>query len=69
MVKWFRAKLYGWGWTPATWQGWAVTIGFVLYIFNTYGKSHNVYYLIFPLAILIVICYLTGETPKWRWGK
>ncbi len=21
---WFKRKLYGWGWTPATWQGWAV---------------------------------------------
>lgn len=21
---WFRAKRYGWGWRPVTWQGWAV---------------------------------------------
>lgn len=20
-------------------------------------------------GILIIICYLTGETPSWRWGK
>ena len=22
---WFRAKDYGWGWFPITWQGWLVT--------------------------------------------
>lgn len=29
---WFRAKRFGWGWYPATWQGWLVTaIYIVLY--------------------------------------
>lgn len=23
---WFKAKLYGWGWTPVTWQGWCVIL-------------------------------------------
>ena len=27
---WFRAKSYGWGWTPITWQGWAVLLGCLL---------------------------------------
>jgi len=22
---WFKAKSIGWGWTPVTWEGWAVT--------------------------------------------
>jgi hypothetical protein len=25
---WFRPKLYGYGATPVTWQGWAVTLAF-----------------------------------------
>ena len=25
---WFHAKRYGFGWTPATWEGWAVTAGY-----------------------------------------
>ena len=20
-------------------------------------------------AVLIVVCYIKGETPKWQWGK
>jgi len=27
---WFKPKRYGYGATPATWQGWAVTLGTVL---------------------------------------
>jgi len=27
---WFRKKSYGWGWHPASWQGWLVTILYVV---------------------------------------
>lgn len=27
---WFRAKDYGWGWHPISWQGWAITVLFAL---------------------------------------
>ncbi|MES2995023.1 MAG: hypothetical protein V4681_03265 [Patescibacteria group bacterium] len=27
---WFRAKRFGWGWYPSSWQGWAVTALFSL---------------------------------------
>jgi hypothetical protein len=23
---WFRPKQYGWGYTPQTWQGWAILV-------------------------------------------
>ena len=29
---WFKRKLYGWGWTPVKWQGWAVILGAVAVI-------------------------------------
>lgn len=29
-VLWFRAKWYGWGWYPSSWQGWLVTLVFAL---------------------------------------
>jgi hypothetical protein len=29
---WFRAKRYGWGWTPATWEGWAVMAVYVVIV-------------------------------------
>lgn len=27
---WFKAKRYGWGWTPVTLQGWLITLVFAL---------------------------------------
>ncbi|HEY7421948.1 MAG TPA: hypothetical protein VH541_08050 [Gaiellaceae bacterium] len=27
---WFRRKTYGVGWTPASWQGWLITLAVVL---------------------------------------
>ncbi len=74
---WFKAKNYGWGWYPATWQGWVITLLFVGLIANEAGNlstdTESTPYTslkIFTLAcILIGICYKTGEKPYWRWGK
>ena len=73
---WFRAKRYGWGWgLPLTWQGWAVFA-----VFITLLVSNG---LVFPprtalpafmsgvlglTLILVAVCWLKGEPPRWRWG-
>jgi hypothetical protein len=79
---WFKAKTYGWGWYPVTWQGWLVIFGFlVLDLGNVYrldlaqGTSDQKIAIEFVLetfllvGILIWICYQTGEKPGWRWGE
>lgn len=77
---WFRAKDYGWGWYPVTWQGWLVTLLFVLYeigltslIGNSFdsraGVSTFLFLTVLGVAVLITICYEFGETPYWRWGR
>ncbi|MDO8648257.1 MAG: hypothetical protein Q7R81_00565 [Candidatus Peregrinibacteria bacterium] len=76
---WFKAKHYGWGWYPATWEGWLVMLVFVLLIVGTSIlfdlEQHPERMIPFFLTItalvlaLLVICYRTGETPRWRWGK
>ena len=79
---WFRAKKFGWGWTPTSWQGWAVTL---LYI--TSILAHAPYtdirafiqvprYFFISLSVpfvvntifLLIICYAYGEKPHWRWN-
>jgi 8-oxo-dGTP diphosphatase len=77
---WFKRKLYGWGWTPATWQGWTVLLVFVaLLVLNALrlkigGETPYETGLAFILetfalvSALILICYKTGESPKWMWG-
>jgi len=28
-----------------------------------------VIYTAFLVVVLVAVCYLTGEPPRWRWGK
>ena len=76
---WFKAKLYGWGWTPARWQGWLVVlayilavIGFGLTIDETSPPREIVFTFFLPIFLLTIvllrICYGTGEKPRWQWG-
>lgn len=77
---WFRAKRYGWGWQPVTWQGWAILLGYLVIMISTASRidarSHSGSDTLIGFAIpfialtaaLIWICYRTGEKPSWRWG-
>ena len=73
---WFPAKKYGWGWgAPSTWQGWLTVIIFLisvtpLHLVVSPESNMNLYLLsIFGLTTaLLIICYLKGEPPGWRWG-
>jgi hypothetical protein len=77
---WFKRKIYGWGWTPATGEGWLTLAVFVgLLVLNAWridSLSHSasdmlVNFLpqtVLLVLILIAICYKTGEPPRWQWG-
>ena len=72
---WFKRKLYGWGWTPVTWQGWLVVLGLMLIIIWTAHRlvaTNNPFEylvtLIFAVLGVIVIGYWKGESPRWQWG-
>jgi hypothetical protein len=74
---WFPAKQYGWGWgMPSAWQGWLVLLSYtagIAFLAALY-PPHSNGRVFFPGIIglstaLIVICWLKGEPPRWRWGK
>lgn len=79
--KWFKRKLYGYGWTPASGEGWLVIILYILFNIKNFleingaSKSFNYTAINFtPLfllstALLICLCIKYGETPRWQWGK
>lgn len=82
---WFKAKRFGWGWTPVTWQGWLVTLGYVIILVDQaastmrYDKTGSasvndtmIYFglnFILSTVLLLIICYMKGERPSWRWGN
>lgn len=72
---WFKRKLYGWGWVPVRWQGWAVlavSIAFValgIYVGDTDDAPGAAGLgLIIALALTFGFGYWKGEKPRWQWG-
>ncbi|KKP87224.1 MAG: hypothetical protein UR89_C0004G0013 [Candidatus Roizmanbacteria bacterium GW2011_GWA2_35_8] len=67
-ILWFRAKNYGWGWYPSSWQGWIILSIYLIYLFYRGMETKRIIETIFATILLIIICYLKGEKPEWRWG-
>lgn len=78
---WFKRKRYGWGWVPATREGWAVMFLYIavnLLLFRAIDLgSHSgsdtlinfaPRFLLTTLG-LYLICSFAGEKPKWQWGN
>ena len=78
---WFRAKYYGYGWYPITWQGW-LTVGiFILFMgLNVWrlqlsdNPDVDIYVWFLPQTValvflLLAVCVMKGEKAQWRWGR
>jgi len=78
---WFRAKVYGYGWYPDTWQGWSIVLLYVFLVvvsaWDILGGTDTgapavkafVVRTVFLTIFLVYISYIKGEKPRWRWGK
>ncbi len=80
---WFKAKLYGWGWTPVKWQGWCVIFLYIVLILvlvlvrekdvpGNPDSGSNILTFALPIVVLtillVVVAYKKGEKPRWQWG-
>ncbi len=79
---WFKAKRYGYGWYPATWQGGLILVVYLIIVVgsaffiesaeNNLDESAVTTFLTIDLiatAALIVLSAMYGEKAKWRWSK
>ena len=78
---WFKARRYGWGWRPATWQGWAIFAMYIFALVNLVLRASMVHHTtngwllgfipqVYILTVFnIIVCYATGERPRWQWGR
>ena len=74
---WFPAKTYGWGWgLPVAWQGWlvygiaAALLAAGFFIFPPVARPVLVQIYTWSVVLLLVVmCWIKGEPPSWRWGK
>lgn len=80
---WFKRKIWGWGWVPATWQGWLATLLYAaVVVFLVLSREEAIpgnpdsgsNFMVFGLpviistAALVYVAYKTGEKPRWQWG-
>jgi uncharacterized membrane protein len=77
---WFKRKLYGWGWTPAKWQGLVVVlvaIGLIILNGLLLARVEHpatwmlVWFFVkigIIVTVLLYICFKKGEKPRWQWG-
>lgn len=79
---WFKAKRYGYGWVPATKEGWLIVLVYVvLFASAEVVFLHHIQYSQNPrdavvfvafigliTTILIWISARYGEPARWRWG-
>lgn len=70
---WFKAKTYGYGWTPVTWQGWLVVgiyLVFVIWLSTIFAPGIEYFGLMLLATIVLIwISAKKGEKARWRWGK
>lgn len=74
---WFPAKRYGWGWgLPTAWQGWVVLLVYAaavaLLIWLAPPDAHPFLFtgsVTVASLLLVLVCWLKGEPPSWRWGN
>ena len=75
-AEWFAHKRYGYGASyPIAWQGWAVTIGFIVlvalasllirYSWIAFGSVVAIL-----TTLFVIICARTTQGGwRWRWGE
>ncbi len=80
---WFRPKRYGYGATPVTWQGWALTlaasglvVGSIMLMKLLVDRTNFVAWMIWAAFIAAVVVWFvrlcrerTDGEWHWRWGN
>jgi hypothetical protein len=56
---WFKAKRYGIGWNPGTWQSWLITALFVLIVYVEFYRLGLSLVVRFILLFILIAAYLT----------
>lgn len=72
---WFKRRLFGWGWFPVKWQGWAViVVAIAIAWLGAYvgevDDAPGMFLIGFALALGLILLfgYWKGEKPRWQWG-
>ena len=76
---WFKRKLYGWGWVPVMWQGWAaiglwlISVAFFALTLDENSPPREVAFtfilpILFLTILLIPLFYKKRKKAGGEWG-
>ncbi len=67
-TAWFGPKRWGWGWSPASWQGWAVTVlfGVLGQLAKSLPPRRRMVASLALVAGFFGVIFLTGDPPGSR---
>jgi glucose-6-phosphate-specific signal transduction histidine kinase len=70
---WFAPRLFGYGATPVTWQGWALVLGFVALILALYtvlpdDLTRVIVSVVLAVPMVVIAYVKTDGGWRWRWG-
>jgi hypothetical protein len=81
MTHWFKQKRYGFGASPSSWQGWALTAAYVAVLLGlsawltdgaNANESRTLVFLGLPAVVTILFLGIVWRTTeggwRWRWG-
>lgn len=72
-LPWFRPKSFGYGASPASWQGWRATASFIVLVGLDTSIFHGLLRLLSVVvltgAFIILVYAKTGAEWKWRSGR
>jgi 4-hydroxybenzoate polyprenyltransferase len=70
---WFKPKRFGYGATPASWQGWLLTaiLTAILFLIGGLAAKRGEIYLLLMIPVLLgfalIIAQKTEGGLRWRW--
>ncbi|HVI98363.1 MAG TPA: hypothetical protein VM657_04785 [Sphingomonas sp.] len=71
---WFAPRIFGWGATPVTWQGWLLSLGFtVLLVAAIRFIPGDLARFTVGAALVLAFCIIAARKTdggwRWRWGS
>lgn len=76
---WFRQRRFGMGGYPITWEGWALSVAYVvlffagIFITRTPLNPPSATFIAYAIVVTTAFCVISWRTTeggwRWRWGN
>jgi len=68
---WFKPRRFGYGATPITLEGWAVTLGFIgIILYLAFNHVERPFFIPTVISLIVVLIVVTKKKTNglWKWS-